>query len=584
VRVAIPVKPDHHPVGHTIAGVLRDTASVEMLLPANIDPERSRLSLHVGVSPLVAVKGMYRWLRIYPYYCSEQVISTAIPLIALYRAQQLTDEKVVGDPKREIARAVDVLSSRVRADGGIGYWSSSSWSSSWLSAYAGMVLLDARDLGVKVDQAVVEKLADYVTRDLRGALEPTFTPLVGWYTRPEMRLADQVAALDFLSRFGRPDVAAENETMRAAGLLALEDRARFAEVLARRGQTAAARRLMEPTWALVRMEGSRAVLPADSVRGDFYFQSRMRPIARILSATLAIAPDHPLVSPLAEALAQHGRAAGASWVWNTQDYASSISALAELDRRRRAQGERSVRVRAGRRVLLEGATGTARAGRDSSVALAGLLSRADGGQALRLSIDAGAGTGNAPVYYYLTVTEVPSSAPTSIEDRGIRVERWYETFPGGKPTTTAVEGDLVRVRLKITVPSTRYFVVLDDALPGGLEAVDLSLRTASAMPGPGAQMTASETPDEERTEADQWGYGSWDGGWWSPFDHREIRDDRVVYSATVLWPGTYTATYIARATTPGTFTRPPAHAEEMYNPAVNGRSDGGTMTITAKEK
>jgi hypothetical protein len=79
-----------------------------------------------------------------------------------------------------------------------------------------------------------------------------------------------------------------------------------------------------------------------------------------------------------------------------------------------------------------------------------------------------------------------------------------------------------------------------------------------------------------------WYYGSWDSGWWSPFDHRELRDDRVIYSATVLWKGTYTMTYLARATTPGTFVRPPAHAEEMYNPAVYGRSDGGTFTVTVK--
>jgi uncharacterized protein YfaS (alpha-2-macroglobulin family) len=405
--------------------------------------------------------------------------------------------------------------------------------------------------------------------------------VIGWYTRPQMRLRDQVAAVDFLSRFGRPDVAAENELLRASALLTLEDRARFATVLARRGQAAAARRLMEPTWALVRMEGNRAVLP-DSAHMDFYFDSRMRPIARVLVATLAVEPDHPLVGPLAEALAQQGRAAGSSWVWNTQDYASAVAALAELDRRRRAQGDRSVRVRAGRRVLLEGTTGSLRAGRDSSVALTGLLSRADGGQELRLTLDARGG-GDVPVYYYITVTEVPASPPVTVEDRGIRVERWYESFTTGKPTTTAVEGDLVRVRLKITVPSTRYFLVLDDALPAGLEAVDLSLRTASAMPGPGSQLTA-ERSDEERREGQEWGYGYWDSGWWSPFDHREIRDDRVVYSATVLWPGTYTATYIARATTPGTFIRPPAHAEEMYNPAVNGRSDGGTMVITAKER
>jgi uncharacterized protein YfaS (alpha-2-macroglobulin family) len=125
------------------------------------------------------------------------------------------------------------------------------------------------------------------------------------------------------------------------------------------------------------------------------------------------------------------------------------------------------------------------------------------------------------------------------------------------------------------VPSTRTFVVLDDALPAGLEAVDLSLQTAEKLPGPGVK---HDEDQQEQGEAANW-YGFWDAGWWSPFDHREIRDDRVVYAATMLWPGTYTASYVARATTPGTFIKPPAHAEEMYNPAVYGRSDGGTFVV-----
>ena len=79
-------------------------------------------------------------------------------------------------------------------------------------------------------------------------------------------------------------------------------------------------------------------------------------------------------------------------------------------------------------------------------------------------------------------------------------------------------------------------------------------------------------------------YGSWDAGWWSPFDHRELRDDRVVFVATRLWKGSYSATYLARATTPGTFTRPPAHAEEMYNPAVFGESDGGVFTVVQTDR
>ena len=147
------------------------------------------------------------------------------------------------------------------------------------------------------------------------------------------------------------------------------------------------------------------------------------------------------------------------------------------------------------------------------------------------------------------------------------------------PKQVPIRFETVDGEHRITVPAQRSFLVVDDALPAGLEAVDLSLRTQGALPPP-----ASDQPVEGEREEEQphgWMYGYWEYGWWSPFDYRELRDDRVVYVATTLWPGTYTATYVARATTPGVFIRPPAHAEEMYNPAVNGRSDGGVFTVTA---
>jgi len=172
--------------------------------------------------------------------------------------------------------------------------------------------------------------------------------------------------------------------------------------------------------------------------------------------------------------------------------------------------------------------------------------------------------------------------------KGIVVARWYEDYETGRPVTTVQEGALVRVRLRITVSAERSFLALTDPLPAGLEAVDLSLRTTGEF-GPGAdggddEGEGREDDGEDDADADRWGwyYGSWDSGWWSPFDHREMRDDRVAWVATHLWPGTYSATYVARATTPGVFIRPPAHAEEMYNPSVQGRSDGGTFTVTRR--
>lgn len=62
-----------------------------------------------------------------------------------------------------------------------------------------------------------------------------------------------------------------------------------------------------------------------------------------------------------------------------------------------------------------------------------------------------------------------------------------------------------------------------------------------------------------------------------------MRDDRVFFFSRQLWSGTYDASYVARATTTGTFVRPPAHAEEMYNAAVQGRSDGGVFRVQARQ-
>jgi uncharacterized protein YfaS (alpha-2-macroglobulin family) len=580
VRISLPVRPEYHPRAHTIAGVLRDTATVALALPLGIDPTRSRLMLNLGTSPLATIRGMGQSLHVYPYYCTEQVVSTAVPIIALYRALRQTSTGEAAAWRRDIVRAVEMLTRRQRTDGGIGYWSPTDWTSLWLSSYAGLVLLDARDLGVPVDSVVLNRLAGFVASELKGESKPTFSPVSSYYDRPEMKLRERVAAVDFLSRLRRPEVASENELLRSASILTIEDRARLAEVLARRNQMTSARRLMSATWSQVRVEGTRAVI-TDTTKTPWYFQSVIRPVARVLLATLAIDPDNALVGPLAETLAQQGRAEGSVWMWNTQDYASAVSALAALERRRREQGERTVRVRSGNRVILQATTSPTSVTRDSTVSLAGLVPNA-GAPALRLSLDAGTGAGQ--IYYYFPVTEVPQAPPVTPEDAGIRVERWYERYEGGSSISRAVEGDLVRVRLRITVPSARQFVVVDDALPAGLEAVDLSLRTASAMPGPGATTTPEPADQEGREGQPQWGFGRWDSGWWSPFDYREIRDDRVVYSANVLWPGSYTATYIARATTPGTFTRPPAHAEEMYNPAVNGRSDGGTFVVTPRSK
>jgi uncharacterized protein YfaS (alpha-2-macroglobulin family) len=604
VQKRLAVRPAFRPRAWTVSGVLNDTATAELIIPDGLDPVRSRLQVTVGSSPLSVIKGLSYELRVYPYYCTEQASSAAQPIIALYRAQQGLKGVTLlpGNPRRDIELAVSLLSRRQRQDGGIGYWKSDDWTTPWLSALAGNTLLDARAAGIAVDDSVLARLAEYLRNTLKNDVAIQ-APVIGWYSEAKATLSDKVAAADYLSRYGKAEVAAENDLLRSAPQLAWEDRARLAEVLARRKAFQAARGLLQPTWDSVKVEGRRAVVPEAAWRWQHYFYSRVRPVSRLLTATLAVDSGHALIGPLVETLVDQGRA-GVLEPWNTQDYASAVSGLVAFDRRIRAGTPRSFTVRSGGKVLLtrsgtpapvapaapgKPAAKPAPAIGDSAIALTGLItSLGNDKEGVKLSL-AAEGSGSA-IYYYITVNEVPTKRPVNPEEKGIRIERWYEKYDEAKPISTVAAGELVRVRLRITVPTDRTFIVVDDALPAGLEAVDLSLRTASLAPGPGTgEQTSYLSPQEVEGEGEEgslsegrWYYGSWDSGWWSPFEHKEIRDDRVVYSATVLWKGIYTMSYIARATTPGTFVRPPAHAEEMYNPAVYGRSDGGTFVVSEK--
>jgi alpha-2-macroglobulin len=588
VLIRLPIRPGHTPRAHTTSGSVRLTTPVELTLPGDIDPVRSRLVFSAGTTPLAVVEGMYRNLALYPYECTEQLADEMLTLISLVRLAALPGARPAPrNAREEIARGVAVMTRRQRPDGGIGLWSAGSWTTPWLSAYAGEILLAARAIGVPVSDSLISKLAEYlyVSVHQKPVIE---APLGWWFVDTRARLSEDVAAVDFLSRAGRTDMSGENELLRLAPQMAWEDRVRLAGVIARRGAGDAARRLLAPIWAAVRVEGRRAVLP-DSAQRDFYFWSRERPAARLLQATLAVDSSHALIGPLVETIVERARTAR-GW-WNTQDFGAAAAALADFTLRQQRAARRGFALAGGQRILFR--TEGPETAREFERNLVGLLTRAsDGTNRLALTVTAQAGESPAPLYFFVTVHEVPLRRPVTPDDRGITVERWYEDYETGRPVTSVVEGSLVRVRLRIRTTVDRHFVALTDPLPAGLEALDLSLRT-TGLPGPGAWRNPAAYSDEEEVEGEArepesggwragWYYGWWDGGWWSPFDHREMRDDRVGYVATYLWPGTYSATYVARATTPGVYVRPPAHAEEMYNPAVQGRSDGGVFTVTRR--
>ncbi|MCA9938832.1 MAG: hypothetical protein KC418_09325, partial [Anaerolineales bacterium] len=104
-------------------------------------------------------------------------------------------------------------------------------------------------------------------------------------------------------------------------------------------------------------------------------------------------------------------------------------------------------------------------------------------------------------------------------------------------------------------------VALVDRMPAGLEIINPDLAVSSVPPNENARPTP------------YW----W---WWGPwYEHQNLRDDRAEAFTSLLWDGVYEYSYVARATTPGTFVVPPAKAEEMYAPEVFGRSGSDRVVV-----
>jgi uncharacterized protein YfaS (alpha-2-macroglobulin family) len=173
------------------------------------------------------------------------------------------------------------------------------------------------------------------------------------------------------------------------------------------------------------------------------------------------------------------------------------------------------------------------------------------------------GSGNGNLYYdaYLSTTlPVESIQPL---DQGVSLSRQYFTLDDPKePITEIQRGQLMRVRLTMVVPDALHYVVIDDPLPAGLEAIDASILTDTQIP---SAYTVKDYNDR--------GYG-----WWY-FSHTELRDEKVVLSADYLPAGTYVYTYLARASTAGTFKVIPPTASEFYFPDVGGRGAGSTFVV-----
>ena len=125
---------------YTPAALLAGLAAGDVALQVSYSPFQ-------GFDPAAIALALSR----YPYGCTEQLVSTAYPL--LYAAELANDPKL----KRGMADAVGKLVDRQTLDGAFGLWRAGDGEADpWLGAYATDFLLEAKAQGAPVPTAAVD--------------------------------------------------------------------------------------------------------------------------------------------------------------------------------------------------------------------------------------------------------------------------------------------------------------------------------------------------------------------------------------------------------------------------------------------
>jgi alpha-2-macroglobulin len=523
-----------------------------------LQPGRGGLEVSLSATALSGVEDGMEQLIGYPYGCLEQKSSK---LLALMAAAVLGDRfslKLPGKPAELIRGGVRDILAMQRHDGGFGYWPNARNSDPYATAYALIVLhraqLAAGTTGVQVPDSPVHNALAYMQRYIKYSSKQRW-----WYS--DMRYAIHTFMVYALALHGKrmsKSIRALFErrehkplfvrSMLLSALAAAKPDKRSAAM-----QAALIRELSDS----LRVDGTHA--HAEENLHDGYkvlMHSNDRTTAMVLLALLAAKPEHPMVPRLVRWFLLGRKQARFR---NTQEAAWALLALWDYARIREKvvpDFEAGVWV-GGKRVVKARFSGRSVKPQLKSIPMAALMKQA-GAAARQLMI---AKRGRGTLYYVARLRYARKTLPRQAKDRGLKVSKRIQVLDrAGKPLATPRPprlNDTVLVTLEVQSNEARRYLVLDDPLPAGLEAIDTGLATAGSF---GARLL-------------------WKGG--SRFDHRELRDDRVLFFRDHKQPGTLTYRYLARVTTVGTFAAPPTKAEEMYTPEVYGHTAAASVSYRA---
>lgn len=540
VRPATP-----HRVGLRV-GLFREQA---FSLPRSRDlyQEHRRVLLGFDHSPLVWAQGLGQYLEQYPYACTEQLLSKAMPALIAAKPEELSQPGFT-----PLQTAFAMLRQRQNESGGFGMWASNLMVEPEISVYAADFLQEAGDRGAAVPVDLDRQARAYLERVASGPAEGlaglrTKARAVYLLCRKGVVASAQLAAtLEQLEKHHRESWRVDLTAAYIAASQSLLKKQQEGERL-----------IAHVPW---RNGGKEAPLPEEA--GFAYYDhlghdaELLSLMARHFPGLLAAIPEG-LLPALGEQI--------------SKDQYHSLSAallIRAFDLYGRGIAPRSgpLSAEAG---LNDGTTEPlSLTGRPPQAALPGTWDKV-----ILRKDQAG-----LPSFYQLTEAGFDRKPPTGALNQGIEIVREY-LDADGKPVDKVRVGEEVRVRLRLRATERDLFspVAIVDLLPGGMEpviqrptepedeVVEGEENNEDGDNGAGESAKVQVPPEAGQPHG------------WEPF-FVDTRDDRVVIYG-LLSRDVVTHEYMVRAINAGRFRTPPPYAEGMYERGVQGRGEAGTLTI-----
>lgn len=479
---------------------------------------------------------LYNSLARYPYGCTEQTISRAMPLIY---AEHLVDEDAVeGQPvaRDRVQAAISRVLNRQSDNGAFGLWrAGDGYASPWLGAYTTDFLYRAKQQGYEVPQAALDRAYE----SLRTMSQGDAWRVYGYHTDvyesryhddTERKLMQRAApyALYVLARAGKADVSR---------LRYLHDRElnEMRSPLAKAHLAAALSYMGDRSRAFSAFDAAEKALGYRN-SGDYY-QTPLRD----LSGVLALAAETGFNDHVARLSAQLGEDTPEPDRLTTQEKAFMLLAVGALSQED------------GLRLDVDGL------GRKSDNDRRYFVSKSQVEQGVSFRLR----RGSSPIFRTVMVTGAPERAPAPASEK-LSVNKRIRSLQGDRVNLAELtQGDQLVIAITLAPRERRNNpVIVADLLPAGFE-IETVLRPADGNRefGPdGAFAWVGEIDQAETAEA---------------------RDDRFVAAIDVV-DEDRTLAYVVRAVTPGTYTMPGVVAEDMYRPDVFARSAASQISIAPR--